>query len=134
MENKAKYALNPNTNRLILKTSPMYKRLVKLGEIKEDDDFKPPKLVVEKKVKAVANVNNLSKVEIDDLYHQLKALKLKNENVLQRRGRPEGKKGDDNKPKIKEMLKPKAKQQFDIKVKPSKPTTDTEYEPTELDI
>lgn len=134
-KDNGKYALNPNTNRLILKTSPLYKRLVKLGDI-EEKPFTPPKLILEKKVKAVANVNNLSKTEIDDLYHQLKQLREKKENVIQRRGRPVGHTRDPEKPKIKELMKPppKTKPQFNIKIKEQKPVTDTEYEITELDV
>lgn len=133
MEQKKKeFVINPQTNRLIEKGKPKHNRLVKLGVIKEADTYKGPALVVEKKVKAVANVEDLSKSELDDIYSQIKLLRDKRDAIIDRRlrGRPEGVKGDPAKPKIKEDLKKSGafKSKFNISVQPSKTSTDTEYD------
>lgn len=129
-----KYVLNPKTNRYIVKGTARYNRLLKEGVISANVQQKPPAVILEKKVKAVANVNNLSKVEINDLYEQLKSLKLKSENVLQRRGRKEGMKGDPDRPKTKEVLNPKKKPPFKVNLKAPQKAENTEYEMTEIDV
>ena len=76
--NSQDYVLNPNTNRYIKRTSPLYKRLLKSGVIGKNDEIKKPDLVVEtKKVKVISNVQELNKTEVDDVYKQLKHLREK---------------------------------------------------------
>lgn len=132
MENfdSKKYALNPKTNRFVEKGKPIYKRLVKEGVIKENEEYKPPALVIEKKVKAVANVKDLSKSEIEDIYDQIKALRIKKDAIVERRsqGRPIGTLVNKERPKYKEEMKMSKKPTYNIKVIPTSPQTDTEYE------
>lgn len=129
------WVLNPKTNRFIKKGSPTHVRLIKEGLLSENTPYKPPALVVEKKVKAVANVKDLSKSEIDDIYDQIKALRLKRDAIVDRRssGRPIGTMGDKDRPKFKEEMKITKKQPFNVKVTPSKKQDDTEYEITDAD-
>ena len=138
---KKEYVLNPETNHYILKGTALHKRLVKAGKVSEEQEYKQPAVVVQKKVKAVANINELSKTEIDDLYEQLKARRLQQEKT-ERRGRPIGSKIDPAKPTLKGsmgLLKPPVKPvavkepKFKVSVKPSKPKTDTEIDFTDED-
>ena len=132
MEKKSDYVLNPKTNRYIKKGTARHIRLMKEGVLNETDSYKPPALVVEKKVKAVANVEDLSKTELDDIFAQLKILREKRESIADRKGkgRPEGVKGDPARPKLKEELKksgvPKSK--FNVTLKPSAKVSDTEFD------
>ena len=123
------WVLNPKTNRFIKKGSPLHTRLIKEGTVDGSASYKPPALVVEKKVKAVANVEDLSKSELDDIFSQLKMLREKRDSIITRRGRPEGVKGDPTRPKLKEELKksgiPKSK--FNVKIKAPTKASETEY-------
>lgn len=128
---KSDFVLNPKTNRFIKKGTARHIRLVKEGVLDETSSYKPPALVVEKKVKAVANVEDLSKSELDDIFSQLKLLREKRDSIMDRklRGRPEGTKGDPARPKVKEELKKPAtlKSKFNVSVKPSAKASETEY-------
>jgi len=134
MEKKNDYVLNPNTNRFIKKDTPTYKRLIKAGVLNEGEVYKPPALVVEKKVKAVANVKELTHNEINDLFEQLQMLKAKRDDIEKRRsGRPSGSFGDLNKPKLKEELKKTPKDKFNVSIKASVPKfSETEYEGSDV--
>jgi hypothetical protein len=123
-----KYVLNPNTNRYVLKGTALHKRLVKSGALSQQAEFKAPALVVTKQVKAIANVKDLNKTEQDDIYHQLKSLRERRDEIVARRGRPEGKSMDTSKPTVKGLLKSKPINKFNISIKPSKASTDTEYD------
>lgn len=142
---KNEFVLNPKTNRYIKKGTARHIRLLKEGVLDENSSYKPPALVVEKKVKAVANVEDLSKTELDDIFSQIKLLREKRDSIINRRlrGRPEGVKGDPNRPKVKEELKPKIKEEskkpstlrskFNISVQPSSKASGTEYDFEEED-
>lgn len=146
MENKANetdWVLNPNTNRYIKKNTALHKRLVKSGVLSQAAQFKQPALVVEKKTKAVANIKDLNKTELDDIYEQIKVLRSKQDKTIERRGRPIGISKSDDKPTVKGLLKPASKLSlkpvvkkepaFKVSVKTSKPKTDTEFDFTDED-
>jgi len=130
--NKTDWVLNPKTNRFIKKGTALHNRLTKEGVINNSTSYKAPALVVEKKVKAVANVEDLTKSELDDVYDQIKMLREKRDAIIDRRlkGRPLGSMGNAAKPKVKEELKksgvPSSK--FKVKMVPSVKVSDTEYE------
>lgn len=131
MESQPEYVLNPNTNRYVKKGTALHKRLLKSGAINQKDTFKPPALVVEKKVKAIADVKQLNRSEIDDIYHQLKAIREK-KDAIEKRGRPLGKSPEVNKPTVKGLLKAKDIGKFNLLLKPSKPSVDTDLEFTDV--
>ena len=128
-ENDSEWVLNPKTNRFIKKGTALHIRLIKEGVVGKTESYKKPALVVEKKVKAVANVEDLSKTELDDIFSQLKLLREKRDNIMERRGRPIGVKGDPTRPKVKEELKKSGapKSRFNVSVKAPPKVSDTEY-------
>lgn len=70
----SQWALNTITNRYVAVGGAAWKRGMKAGIIA--DNNRPP-IAVEKKVKTVAKVDHLDTSERDQLYQQLKALRLK---------------------------------------------------------
>jgi len=130
--NKTDWVLNPKTNRFIKKGTALHNRLMKEGVINQSTSYKAPALVIEKKVKAVANVEDLSKSELDDVYAQIKILRDKRDAIIDRklRGRPLGAMGNPDRPKVKEELKKSGSLQpkFKVKVAPTSKVSDTELE------
>lgn len=137
------WVLNPETNRFIKRGTALHRRLIKAGKVNEDAEYQKPALVVEKKVKAVANIKDMNKTEVEDIYQQIKAWKLQQEKK-ERKGRPIGTKVDPEKPTVKgsmglskplPTLKPIVKKEplFKVSVKPTKAKTETEFDFTDED-